>query len=111
MEIETVIQKEIRKGTLMVILMAMQTVYESAGEKRWVLRLHQKVSTSPSMVPWKVIVRANVKEQIKQTVTVYESAGEKRWVLRLHQKVSTSPSMVPWKVIVREQIIQTATLC
>ena len=71
MEIEMVIQKEIRKGTLMVILMAMQTVYESAGEKQWVWRLHQKVSTSPSMVPWKVIVRANVKEQIKQTVTVY----------------------------------------
>ena len=71
MEIETVIQKEIRKGTLMVILMAMQTVYESAGEKRWVLRLHQKVSTSPSMVPWKVIVRAKVREQIKQTVMVY----------------------------------------
>ena len=66
MEIETVIQKEIRKGTLMVILMAMQTVYESAGEKRWVLRLHQKVSTSPSMVPWKVIVR----EQIIQTATL-----------------------------------------
>ena len=71
MEIETVIQKEIRKGTLMVILMAMQTVYVSAGEKRWVLRLHQKASTSPSMVPWKVIVRAKVREQIKQTVMVY----------------------------------------
>ena len=66
MEIETVIQKEIRKGTLMVILMAMQTVYESAGEKQWVLRLHQKVSPSPSMVPWKVIVR----EQIIQTAAL-----------------------------------------
>ena len=43
-----------------------ETVYESAGEKQWVLRLHQKVSTSPSMVPWKVIVR----EQIKQTATL-----------------------------------------